>query len=801
MNHEKSYTLPLIDLESEHSSSLGSLCVSLEEKQIRLPLKEVTIQASVAERIAEITMQQTFQNLFEEALEAVYIFPLSGSAAVTRFELKVGSRTVKGIVKEREEAKRDYQRALEEGKRAGLLEQERDDIFTIQVGNLPAGEEIQVLLSYSEQLPFFNDGTTELRLPLVVGQRYIPGGRVDASDSGDGVESDTDLVPDASRITPPRLCPGFDPKTALRIQVEMLLSERKSIADLECSQHAIRTKASETTFQISLSREDDPLDRDFVLRWRLASEQVESSFLVYPVHEDVFTGMVSIVPPQRTGPARSRDVVFLLDRSGSMSGIKMVSAARACRSLLATLNPSDRFCILAFSSGVESFPSEERFLCADEAGRTRGEHYLHHIEANGGTEMFEAFGRALHLIQERKESASHLPIIVLLTDGQVGDEFRILERVQTIVDDVRIFTIGIDTAVNHAFLRRIAKLGGGTASFVEPGVHIEEALEQVARDIGTPVILNLRIETDHSGLLPESLTPQRIPDLFAGRPVTFWFRTQKTASVRIRGSFMDGTPFDQRLEPRMVNLAALPHLWARSRVMDLEDRLRVEPAHRGELRKQIIDLAIEHSLLTRFTAIVAIDETEIVNPQGERRKIVQPVPMPYQWQTETVAPATFAQLAGAPAPMQCISSESYGNRRALRSAPIIRESVEWFDSAAEKVGSILEDRRRKKETRKQLREVKRLLEEFSDVLLGKNLPEAKLLEESRTRLLQALIAANLEFQYDQLVNFLMKQTVELVKALRDPKASVGTLHALFDIHRKTFQQIHRDFTAEKRRER
>ena len=235
--------IPIVDLpEDDCTRSFGVLTVQKAAQRIALPLEKVDIDARVAGQIAEVTVLQSFRNEHQEALEAVYIFPLSGGSAVSSFEMKVGSRLLRGKVEERAHARQQYENAIQDGKRAALLEQERDDVFTLQVGNILPGEHVEIKITYSERLPFFENGTTEIRLPMVVAPRYVPGSPLDSSGVGDGIEEDTDIVPDASRISPPRLAKGFDPKVGLNIQVELLSDG--PIRELSCSQHATRTSNS-----------------------------------------------------------------------------------------------------------------------------------------------------------------------------------------------------------------------------------------------------------------------------------------------------------------------------------------------------------------------------------------------------------------------------------------------------------------------------------------------------------------------------------------------------------------------------
>ncbi|MGV8119517.1 MAG: VIT domain-containing protein [Candidatus Xenobiia bacterium LiM19] len=684
--------IPLLELKGDAlCRALGELKVTASTGEVALPLSRVDIKARVAERIAEVTVTEVFQNGYTEHLEAVYIFPVAGGAAVSAFEMQVKDRIIKGIVEERAEARRQYRQAVEEGRRAALLEKERDDVFTVQVGNLPPGEEVTIRLTYSERLPFFEDGTTEIRLPLVVAPRYIPGSPLERDQVGHGVEQDTDVVPDASRITPPRLAEGMDPKAGLAIKVELLPDGTAGgLADLTCSQHATRTSMQNGVVTVELSREDERLNKDFVLRWRIAGSSVATTFLLHRSQEGKAYGMVSIIPPKREGfLGMARDVVFILDRSGSMEGVKMGSAARACSLLLSTLEPRDRFAIQAFDDAVEWFePSRQgRFINANEAGIEKGDKYLRTIEARGGTELDRAISDALQVIgRERKAEA--MPVIVVLTDGQVGDEARILKRIQKEIGDVRVFTVGIDTAVNEGFLSRLASLGGGTSTFVAPGENLENALRAIGREIGAPLVVDVSINDIDSGIEKGSEAPARITDLFAGRSTTVYFAAKGHGRLKIKGRYTDGSPFEEECEARELELPAICHLWARTRIADLEDRFRIDPGAQASLKAQIIQISKEHTLLTRFTAFVVVDESEIVNKDGTYRTVVQPVEKPDRWDMPLGA------VPASPAPCKAKSLMSPGALRVRSASPRPKPGASprrYFEEEAEAMPCLSDD--------------------------------------------------------------------------------------------------------------
>jgi Ca-activated chloride channel family protein len=781
-------------LETQRELGLGRLCVTRKETQVQLPLAGVTIAARVADRVAQVTMEQKFHNPFAEALEAVYLFPLSGGAAISRFELQVGKRTIKGIVQERGEARRTYQKAIEDGKRAALLEQERDDVFTVQVGNLPPGEEVTIRIVYSERLPFFEDGTTQIRLPLVVAPRYIPGQPLPRDPVGDGTEFDTDQVPDASRLTPPRLVKGFDPKVALSIAVEIADG---MLADLACSQHAI--KLSDGT--IKLARQDELQNRDFVLRWRLADEGVKTTLLTT---KDGY-GMLSILPPKRDGfLGLARDVVFILDRSGSMSGTKMTSAARACSLLLATLGPRDRFAIVAFDDTTEWFGGK-KFTVADEAGLQAGEKFLRGIDSRGGTELDPAMNETLDLVDRRAEHAGRVPVVVILTDGQVGNEAAVFKRIQKDGGDTRIFTVGIDTAVNEAFLKRIASLGGGTCTCVVPGEALEDALCSIGREIGAPLVVDVKVD----GV--EELAPARVPDLFAGRAATVFFRGKK--SVTVRGRYADGKEFKQTVKPREIELDAIGHLWARTRVTDLEDRFRLG-GDQAAIQKEIIALAVQHTLLTRFTAFVVVDEKEIVNKGGEVQKVVQPVHTPEQWEemaeladsckdTSAMYRAVGSGGGGPvscakPSPSPCVppppAARAKGVFSQLFAGSAPKEIGPRNSEPADKISKSEE-----KAFAKALEALKKALAAIRAEIDKGGVPDGKSLEKARKALQKELAGSALGTKLAALQKLLRSRLLELVAALESKGVTAPAIKPVLEACEKEFDEALREGTPKEER--
>ncbi len=647
MTRIASTELPLIENlieDSDQTRTFGCFEDAAEPaRRPALPLAKVAVEADVVERIASVKVTQSFVNLLKEPIEAVYIFPLAGSSAVSKFQMKVGDRTIDGVIKERGEARQEYRQAVSEGKRASILEQERDDVFTAQVGNIMPGEEITVTIIYSERLTYFGSGHTEIRLPLVVAPRYIPGTALNRPAVGDGVELDTNVVPDASRISPPRLAPGFDAKIDLTLTVNLQLSSEDEILDLACSQHAVKSSFKKNGVTVTLAKEKEMLDRDFVLSWKLAQGATSSLGLIsreaVEINGEKYCyGMVSINPPAKAENETylaPRDIVFVLDRSGSMHGLKMSSAASALSILLNTLTPRDRFSICAFDDAIEWFSDlrsvdNDQFFPASLKVLEKGQAYLRKIEARGGTEMHGALEAVGKLIQGRRKKKRQA-VVVVITDGEIGNDAQIFKFVQTQMADCRIFSVGIDTAVHDSFLKRLANLGGGTCSLVTPGEALESALTHVAREMGVPLITDLQIEDELTA------APSKSQDLFEGRPVSIFFRVkhdQLPEKITVCGELQTAQSqtqsYSQVVDLLPTENQALPQLYARARVAELEDLIRaVGQDDAGELQKEIVELALAHGLLTRFTAFLAIDQAVVSD--GDPRLLVQPVSMPDQW--------------------------------------------------------------------------------------------------------------------------------------------------------------------------
>ncbi len=619
---------------------------SLHTDAGNLPLRAMAVDARITGLVARVELRQTFVNCHDMPLQATYIFPLPSRAAVDDFRLRVGGREVRGLLKERAQARADYDQAIQAGKRAAIAEQERPDVFTMRVGNLMPGEHAEVILSYNGPLQLV-DAEATFRFPLVVAPRFIPGRALAGRDVGSGVSPDTDVVPDASRITPPVLLPGHPNPVALDLRVE-LNPAGLAIGEPRVSLHSVGEPATDGGLRILRLQPGERLDRDFILRFDVLGSGIGDSLVLQPDAAKPGgaghgTFLLTVTPPSMAAVAEPpRDVVFVVDRSGSMSGWKMVAARRALARMLDTLGDADRLAVLAFDDRIEV--PHEGLLPATDRQRYQAIEFLAKVEARGGTLMLPPLQQAMEMLRASDAESTRQRVLVLLTDGQVGNEDQLLRDLN--LDGTRVFTVGIDRAVNEGFLRRFAQLGGGEFELVETEQRLDEVLDRMHRRICRPVLTDLSLRTEGLDLDFASLQPARLPDLFAGSPLLLFGRYRSRDAdpqVVLQATSAAGQAFSACVSAKVLEAGPLASLWARSRIRALEDRYAI--AGTPALSEEIVRTSLEFGVLSRFTAFVAVD-SEVVNEGGDTHQVIQPVEPPDGWAVEAAC--------GAPAPAEAL---------------------------------------------------------------------------------------------------------------------------------------------------
>lgn len=630
-----------------------------------LPLVAMSYHTDVTGVTALTVVRQTFRNGADEPVETAYIYPLPARAAVKGFVATLGGRRIVGKLDERGAARATYDRAVASGHRAAIAEEERPEIFTTRVGNLQPGEVAVIELELASQLPLGN-GQATLRLPLVVGARYVPGVPLDGASVGTGTAPDTDEVPDASRITPPVLLAGMPNPVRLDLTVT-LDPAGLTVSDLRSSLHALAGGISgdgpvEGPVTVSL-QPGERLDRDFILRWSIDSDKVSTSFAVAPDSEgDEGTFVAVVVPPAKASriASRDRDVVVVVDESGSMGDHgeewKIVVARRGAARIADSLGDADRIAAFAFDTGVRQlgvgaaaghdFASTVvrggGLVAATDRNRYRIVEDLAALKPRGGTEFvraltaaFAAFGPA---VEDRERC------MVFVTDGQVANEAAV-RQVVAANPGVRMFVVGIGRRLNFGMLQGLATMTGGHCELVESEDRLDAVMASMLRRISTPILRNVVITGPGIEILADTVTPD-LADAFEGVPLVIRgrYRGEAKGTVALTGTDRGGQVVKLRAKVETTSNGAFGPVWARARLRDMEDDYDAHPmsVHRSELMKRIVATSLAHGVLCRFTAFVAVDEAAKVAVGS--RTVTQPVDLGFG----TKSIANLASTLGVP---------------------------------------------------------------------------------------------------------------------------------------------------------
>jgi len=588
------------------------------------PLKHTDVKAEISGFISRVVVTQQFENPFKEKIEAVYTFPLPQNAAVDDMTMIVGQRTIRGKILPREEAQAVYDAAKASGKVASLLDQERPNIFTQSVANILPGEEIKITISYVETLNYVN-GAYEFVFPMVVGPRYIPGSPA-GKRQGNGFAPDTDRVPDASRITPNSLPPAM--RSGHDISLDVTLDAGLILDDVSSKTHEVDIQRTDSHSAHLHLREGSTIpNKDFVLRYDVAGRAIQDALLTHRSDKGGYFTLI-LQPPDRVTAedVRPKELVFVLDTSGSMEGFPIEKAKETMKLALNSLYPTDTFNLITFAGDTEILFSKP--VPATRANLNKAQAFLNSRSGSGGTEMMTAIKAAL----EPSDDQSHIRIVCFMTDGYVGNDMEIISEVQK-HPNARVFSFGIGRAVNRFLLDKMAEAGRGEVEYVNLNDDGSAAARRFHERVRNPLLTDISI--DWNNLPVADVYPQRIPDLFGAKPLvlTGRFTSAGRGTIRLKGK-MGGSDFVREIPVELPETMALHDvlapLWARARVDNLmnEDYAGVQSGNmRADLKDTITQLGIEYRLMTQFTSFVAVEEM-IVTDGGQPRRIDVPIETP-----------------------------------------------------------------------------------------------------------------------------------------------------------------------------
>ncbi|MCK5036112.1 MAG: VWA domain-containing protein [Candidatus Sabulitectum sp.] len=557
-----------------------------------LPLEHTEAHITVDGSIQLVTVRQVYGNPYSDPIEAIYVFPLPESGAVYSMDMEIGDRRIEGEIKERQEAQRIYQEAISQGRTAALLEQERPNIFTQTVGNILPGDDIVIEIMYAAPVDY-NDGNWEVVYPMVVGPRFSP----------DGVSDEDRITPE---IVPEDTRSGYD------IELSLTLDPGFPIREFESLNHAVSTEIQgDDRLVVELSRENEIPNRDFVFTYRTAGNDIGTGVVS---HNGEMGGhfMLMLEPDADVDPGHiaPKEIFFVVDNSGSMSGQPMEVAKETVRQFVRGMNPDDSFQIMRFSETASSMSSEPMENTA--ANVRRGIDYINSMSGMGGTMMIEGVRACVGY----PEDPERMRYIIFLTDGYIGNEAEILSELRTTLGEhTRLFSIGVGSSVNRYLIEGLAEEGRGYAVYVGLDQNPKTAVEDVYNKINNPYLVD--IEIDWGNLDVTEVYPREIRDLYDGEPLVVVGRYDEPGrdEVTITGT-LNGRHWESTVNVRLVSRGgseAADRLWARQKIHHL-NRLVLDSGYRGKpadgLLEQIIGVSLDYSVLCEQTAFVAVDSYE-----------------------------------------------------------------------------------------------------------------------------------------------------------------------------------------------
>ncbi len=617
--------------------------------------------------LARVYFSQTFTNDSDDYLEAVYVFPLSEDAAVDAMVMEIGERRIHGSIKEKQQAKKLYLKAKQQGKKASLVSQQRPNMFTTKVANIAPHQSIKISLSYLQAVNFANDEFS-LRLPLTITPRYIvqPKGNnrtltneqqsslslnnneVIKLSQSHGWAINNTRVPDASEITPPqiskqeRIAQGQKVSIAVKLNSELPLIKIKSSYHKIYQSHA--TVANNQSVVVTLANNNALLEQDFELHWQLANGQSPQAAFFSDSDDNSQYGLLMLMPPKGlAGQTIAKEVIYIIDVSGSMGGVAIKQAKLALAQAVDLLTAQDSFNIIAFNDQSQLLFRHSQQI--NDNSRYRAKQWIAQLQAGGGTNMLPVIELALAEQHTSGDQQSKLKQVIFITDGAVGNEAELFNVMDKKLNKTRLHTVGIGSAPNGYFMRQAAETGRGTYRYIGKINEVQQKMQQLFDEISRPMMTDIEIDWPSDQV---EIFPQQIPDLYAGQPMVVSVKWHKKLSggqnssggkkpiemIKISGQLSSQSWQQELLISSLIkktsstkdnrqNLIAenvfesvgkqkfngISTWWGRQKIKHLTQQYRRSYGEQQQqLQRQITNLALKHSLLSKFTSFVAIED-------------------------------------------------------------------------------------------------------------------------------------------------------------------------------------------------
>ncbi|KPQ29000.1 MAG: marine proteobacterial sortase target protein [Marinobacter excellens HL-55] len=562
--------------------------------------------------LAQTTLTRAFRNTSDRWLEGVFVFPLPDKATVYGLTMTVGEREVVGRIEAKASARQTYERAKAAGQHAATLEQQRPNLFTSRVANIPPGETVRVEIRYQQVLDY-RQGEFELRLPTTLTPRYMPGEPVTNTESQwqSGWAVPTTQVPDAGDISPFTVRPSDVDRASHRAAIDLTIDSGLALASVTSPSHRLHVEMDGSRAQVRPEQGKVLMDRDVIVRWRPVAGSEPSAAVFHQQWQGEDYLMAMVLPPESVGPVLRRELSFVIDTSGSMAGDAITQARSALLRGLDTLRPGDTFNVIQFNSQAHALfpaavPAQGHYLA-------RARRYVQDLQANGGTEMAGALSLAMSMDASADEE--QVRQLVFITDGAVGNEAALFDQIRSGLNNRRLFTVGIGSAPNMHFLREAARWGRGEFTAIHNSADVDQALNRLFAAMEAPVLTSLDVRWPDQGQ-PLTPVPARPGDLFRGTPLIQVVKGLPASGVlHVSGQLPGGRDWHVRLD--LANSApagGLNRQWARGRIDELIDAASLQRTSPDQ--DYIVDLSTRHSVISPFTSFVAVEKRK-ARPEAE----------------------------------------------------------------------------------------------------------------------------------------------------------------------------------------
>jgi Ca-activated chloride channel family protein len=650
---QDAYSNRTITIEADEITQ-GLISYQINNQHKQMFALDTQVEMMVSGLVNRVTVKQIFNNIEDSWIHAKYVFPLPENSAVDGMNLLIGDRVIEGVIKPKQQAKQQFEQAKQQGKQASLVSQQRTNVFTTQLANIGPLQQVTVEITYLQTISY-QDGLFSLRFPLVVAPRYRP-------DFQRNTFSETKelISPMLDPLGVQRNTEGQNASASHKVSINIDIDGGFDITKLSSPYHDIQQHQNGRKTNVSLQGKV-PLDRDFVLQWQASvGDEVAATvfFQTGKTYQDKANAdvnldqpkdiyaMAMLFPPTLTSKAQqqiSRELILVIDTSGSMAGESIIQAKQALNIALTALKPTDSFNIIEFNSNVSALFNEAK--PASSVYLQEAKRFIGSLNADGGTEMAPALDRALTSSINANAKAGSLRQVIFMTDGAVSNEAQLFEQISYQLQDSRLFTIGIGSAPNSHFMVRAARVGRGTFTYIGKSEEVEQKISQLLTKISQPILTDVELY-NLDGSVPE-YWPAQIDDVYQSDPVTVSFKmpADQLQPVIISGH-INGQYWQQQLDFNQGRAAVgIDLLWANTQITALE--LSQSHANRQKVAKQVERLAMQYHLISSQTSLLAVDVTPFNPHHSDKSEHQLATLLPAGWQASASQQGVLPQTATA----------------------------------------------------------------------------------------------------------------------------------------------------------